>query len=93
VAHYGKAVKITKDEISHYVYSVLHDPIYRTTYAQNLKRELPRISTYRFADHKEKVAERIARGTCVSVETVEIVEAMKGAKRESGDVTGPEGGA
>jgi predicted helicase len=191
VAHYGKAAKITKDDIFHYVYGVLHDPVYRTTYAQNLKRELPRVplypefrqwagwgkrlmdlhigyegvdpwpvtrtdtpdtkastagvspkvilksdpdsgtitldsetvisgipkaawdyrlgnrsgldwildqhkektpkdptirekfNTYRFADHKEKVADLIARVTRVSVETVEIVEAMKGAKREA----------
>lgn len=46
VAHYGKAAKITKDDIFHYVYGVLHDPIYRQTYAQNLKRELPRIPLY-----------------------------------------------
>jgi predicted helicase len=191
VAHYSKAAKITKDDIFAYVYGVLHDPIYRATYAQNLKRELPRIplypdfrqwaawgkrlidlhigyegvdpwpvtrtdtpdqkarsagvqpkvilksdrdsgtitldsetiisgipteawdyrlgnrsgldwildqhkektpkdptirerfNTYRFADHKEKVADLIARVTRVSVETVEIVEAMKGAKREA----------
>jgi predicted helicase len=42
-----------------------------------------RFNTYRFADHKEKVADLIARVTRVSVETVEIVEAMKGAKREA----------
>jgi predicted helicase len=37
---------ITKDGIFHYVYGVLHDPIYREKYAQNLKRELPRIPFY-----------------------------------------------
>jgi predicted helicase len=37
---------ITKDEIFHYVYGVLHDPIYREKYAQNLKREFPRIPFY-----------------------------------------------
>jgi predicted helicase len=187
--HYGKPAKITKDDIFHYVYGVLHDPIYRETYAQNLKRELPRIpfypdfrrwadwgqqlmalhigyesvtpwplkrtdtrdtkarsagvapktmlksdkaagtitldsettlsgipaeawgyvlgnrsaldwildqhkektpkdptirekfNTYRFADHKEKVVDLIARVTRVSVETMEIVEAMRQAKR------------
>ena len=191
--HYGKAAKITKDDIFHYVYGVLHDPIYRTTYAQNLKRELPRVplypdfrqwaawgkrlmdlhigyegvdpwpvtrtdtpdqkartagvspkvilksdpdsgtitldsetvisgipttawdyrlgnrsgldwildqhkektpkdptirerfNTYRFADHKEKVADLVARVTRVSVETVKIVAAMTGAKRDTGD--------
>lgn len=188
-AHYGKATQITKDDIFHYTYAVLHDPIYRTTYAQNLKRDLPRIplypnfpqwaawgkrlmalhigyetvdpwpvtrtdrpdtrariaglspkvilksnpdsgtvtldsetvltgipkqawdyrlgnragldwildqhkektpkdptirekfNTYRFADHKEKVADLIARVTRVSVETVNIVAAMAAAKR------------
>ena len=197
-AHYGKTAKITRDDIFHYVYGVLHDPDYRTTYAQNLKRELPRIplypdfrqwaawgkrlmdlhiryegvdpwpvtrtdtpdtkartagvaprvilksdpatgtitldsettlsgipakawdyrlgnrsgldwildqhkektpkdptirerfNTYRFADHKEKVADLVARVTRVSVETVAIVEAMKAARRDTGD---PDSGA
>lgn len=190
-AHYGKPAKITKDDIFHYVYAVLHDPIYRETYAQNLKRELPRIplypafrqwadwgqhlmslhigyesvdpwpltrtdtpdtksrtagfapkcilkadpqsgtitldsetvlsgippdawtyrlgnrsaldwildqhkektpkdptirerfNTYRFADHKEKVADLIPRVTRVSVETMKVVEAMREAKRDA----------
>jgi len=178
-----------KDDIFHYVYAVLHDPVYRETYALNLKREFPRIpfypdfwrwaawgerlmalhigyenvepwplvrtdtpdekaraagvspkamlkadrdngvirldtettlsgipaqawdyrlgnrsgldwildqykektpkdptirekfNTYRFADYKEKVADLLARVARVSVETVEITEAMKGARR------------
>lgn len=37
---------ITKDAIFHYVYAVLHDPVYREKYAQNLKREFPRIPFY-----------------------------------------------
>jgi predicted helicase len=48
---------ITKDAIFHYVYAVLHDPIYREKYAQNLKREFPRIPFYedfwRWADWGE----------------------------------------
>jgi len=43
-AQYGKAV--TKDDIFAYVYAVLHDPVYRETYAINLKREFPRIPFY-----------------------------------------------
>jgi predicted helicase len=35
-----------KDMIFHYVYAVLHDPVYRETYALNLKREFPRIPFY-----------------------------------------------
>lgn len=45
VANYGKK-GITKDAIFHYVYAVLHDPVYRETYALNLKREFPRIPLY-----------------------------------------------
>jgi predicted helicase len=35
--------KITKRDIFYYVYGVLHHPEYRSKYAENLKRELPRI--------------------------------------------------
>ena len=37
---------ITKESIFHYVYGVLHDPVYREKYAINLKREFPRIPFY-----------------------------------------------
>ncbi|PKO41068.1 MAG: DNA methyltransferase [Betaproteobacteria bacterium HGW-Betaproteobacteria-3] len=42
----GKGKKITKEAIFHYCYAVLHDPLYREKYAQNLKREFPRIPFY-----------------------------------------------
>jgi len=50
-AHYkpgkGKRARaITKEAIFHYVYGILHDPVYREKYAQNLKREFPRIPFY-----------------------------------------------
>jgi len=60
--HYGKAAKITKDDIFHYVYGVLHDPVYRTTYAQNLKRELPRIPLYPDFRQWAGWGKRLARG-------------------------------
>jgi predicted helicase len=41
-AHYSDT-NISKRDIFHYVYAVLHHPQYRETYAANLKRELPRI--------------------------------------------------
>lgn len=41
-AQYGDK-SITKWDIFHYVYAVLHHPLYRERYAANLKRELPRI--------------------------------------------------
>jgi predicted helicase len=34
---------ITKEQIFHYIYALLHHPGYRERYAANLKRELPRI--------------------------------------------------
>jgi predicted helicase len=40
--HY-KDSSITKWDIFHYVYALLHHPVYRERYAANLKRELPRI--------------------------------------------------
>ncbi len=40
------ASRITKQNIFHYVYSVLHHPAYRAKYERNLKRELPRIPFY-----------------------------------------------
>lgn len=48
VERYGgkKARPITKDDIFNYTYAVLHDPVYREKYAQNLKREFPRIPFY-----------------------------------------------
>jgi hypothetical protein len=36
---------------------------------------------YRFADHKERVIDRLARVTTVSVETMQIVDAMRETKR------------
>lgn len=37
---------ITKENIFHYVYAVLHNPEYRTKYELNLKRDFPRIPFY-----------------------------------------------
>jgi predicted helicase len=36
-------ILITKEEIFHYVYSILHNPVYQNKYKLNLKREFPRI--------------------------------------------------
>lgn len=42
----GDGSVITKFDIFHYVYGVLHDPVYRDKYALNLKREFPRLPYY-----------------------------------------------
>jgi predicted helicase len=53
--------KITKWNVFHYVYGVLHHPVYRDRYAANLKRELPRIpfapDFWAFAKAGERLAE------------------------------------
>lgn len=41
--NYYQDDSITKWDIFHYTYAVLHHPVYRERYAANLKRELPRI--------------------------------------------------
>jgi len=41
-----KDQEITKEDIFHYVYAVLHNPAYRKKYELNLKREFPRIPFY-----------------------------------------------
>ena len=43
--HYNNK-KIKKLDIFHYTYAVLHHPIYRQKYEQNLKREFPRLPFY-----------------------------------------------
>ncbi len=35
--------RITREDVFHYVYALLHHPEYRIRFAENLKRELPRI--------------------------------------------------
>ena len=49
IDHYKSLSKkvITKEAIFHYVYGVLHDPIYREKYALNLKRGMPHIPFYK----------------------------------------------
>jgi len=43
--HYNEK-KISKTDIFHYVYAVLHNPAYRKKYELNLKREFPRLPFY-----------------------------------------------
>jgi predicted helicase len=42
-----KTIRVTKNDIFHYVYAVLHNPKYRKNYELNLKREFPRIPFYK----------------------------------------------
>jgi predicted helicase len=51
-------MEITKRNIFHYIYAMLHHPQYRELYKENLKRDLPRIP---LLQHEE------ACGACISV--------------------------
>jgi predicted helicase len=42
-----------------------------------------KFNTYRFADYKDHVIDLLGRVTRVSVETMEVVEAMRQTKREA----------
>lgn len=63
LADYGATYgpDVTKDAIFYYVYSVLHSPTYRSEYAADLKKMLPRIPKVRdfhgFADAGRRLAE------------------------------------
>jgi predicted helicase len=58
-SHY-KDKSITKWDIFYYTYAVLHHPEYRTRYAANLKRELPRIPYAPDWDAFAKAGKRLA---------------------------------
>ncbi len=45
-SEYYKNTKITAEDIFHYTYAVLHNPVYREKYAINLKQEFPRLPFY-----------------------------------------------
>jgi len=53
--------KITKWDIFYYVYGVLHHPEYRAKYAENLKRELPRIPLAKDFWEFSKAGKELAR--------------------------------
>ena len=62
-SHYADP-SITKWDIFHYVYAVLHHPEYRERYAANLRRELPRIPFASLtACHPEAAESSAARTT------------------------------
>lgn len=48
--------QVTKDDIFFYVYGLLHDPGYRTTYAADLKKMLPHIPTPQSRERFEQLA-------------------------------------
>ncbi|MEK1114330.1 helicase, partial [Mycobacterium ulcerans] len=72
---YREAVgdQVTKDDIFFYVYGLLHDPAYRSTYAADLKKMLPHIPTPETLERFEQlaIAGRALSGLHVGYEDVE----------------------
>ncbi|MBN7551206.1 DEAD/DEAH box helicase, partial [Mycobacteroides abscessus subsp. abscessus] len=58
LALYREAIgdRVTKDDIFFYVYGLLHDPTYRSTYAPDLKKMLPHIPTPETLERFEQLA-------------------------------------
>ena len=83
-----KPQPITKDAVFHYVYGVLHDPIYREKYALNLKREFPRIPFYagfwKWADWGEKLMALHIGYETVEPWPLERIEALDKKSRKAG---------
>lgn len=65
--------QVTKDDIFFYVYGLLHDPAYRSTYAADLKKMLPHIPTPETLERFEQLATagRALSGLHVGYEDVE----------------------
>jgi predicted helicase len=78
INHYGDD-SISKETIFHYVYAVLHHPVYRKKYELNLKREFPRIPFYndlrRWAEYGEQLANLHVRYEAVEPYPLRIVTA------------------
>lgn len=80
---YGKSV--TKEDIFYYVYGILHSPDYRTIFANDLKKQLPRLPLVEDVKDFWKFS-KIGRGLAELHVYYEEVEPYKGVK-----VTGDDG--
>jgi predicted helicase len=83
--HYDSS-GISKDDVFAYVYAVLHDPVYRNTYALNLRREFPRLPYYKpFARWRDWAG---PCSTCISAMRPWNLGPSNESRRRSG-VAGP----
>lgn len=74
----GEGDTITKEDLFYYIYGLLHSPDYRSRYADNLGKELPRIpAVKRFADFRAfSQAGRDLAHWHLNYETVPCYEAL-----------------
>jgi len=78
---------ITKEAIFHYVYSVLHDPVYREKYAINLKREFreyPSTPTSKWSDWGEELMKLHIGYESVSPAKLKRIDIPDDGARKSG---------
>ncbi|WP_294219714.1 type ISP restriction/modification enzyme [Prosthecobacter sp.] len=75
----GEGDTITKEDLFYYIYGLLHSPDYRSRYADNLGKELPRIpAVKRFADFQAfSQAGRDLAHWHLNYETVECYKGVK----------------
>jgi predicted helicase len=75
----GEGSSITKEDLFYYIYGLLHSPDYRSRYADNLSKELPRIPAVKsYADFRafEKAGSALAHWH-LNYETVDCHPAIK----------------
>nr|WP_244937872.1 type ISP restriction/modification enzyme [Acidipropionibacterium jensenii] len=82
-------LQVSKDDIFYYVYAVLHSQQYRTAFAADLKRMLPRIP---LAGSRDDFDEFVAAGRKLANLHIgyETVEPYPLSEQHSDDTTGPE---
>ena len=79
--------KVTKEDIFYYVYGILHSPDYRTTFAADLKKSLPRLPLVESADDFWAFS-RAGRDLAALHIGYESVEPYAGCHTESLSLTG-----
>jgi predicted helicase len=86
-SHYH-APSITKWDIFHYIYAVLHHPEYRQRYAANLRRELPRIPFVSATTLNNCHSEPASAGEESAVPSAGKKQIPRSARNDKGETTG-----
>jgi len=81
-SHYGYRT-VSKPDIFHYIYALLHHPAYRERFAENLKRELPRLgnrsairSDPNRPDQPDYIVRLMGQVIRLRLETIRIVNSL-----------------
>ena len=71
----GEGESLTKEDLFYYIYGLLHSPDYRSRYADNLGKELPRIPAVKtFGDFRafSKAGRELAHWQCAIVRSGDV---------------------